>query len=86
MFFELISDDYIRLASHIAFLRGVYSFGCCVLVVTQSGNDDGLWIKTPKVFNYFTVKISLIFYFKHMVILIVQQFVLPIFSDGWEHL
>ena len=83
--FVIICYNDVRLSFHISFAPSVDAFFWCILVLTKQGSHDSLRIKTPDVLHYFAVKIGFIFYLGHIVVWIVEQFVLPIFSDWRQY-
>ena len=83
--FVIICCNDVRLSFHISFAPSVDTFFWCILVLTKQGSHDSLRIKTPDVLHYFAVKIGFIFYLGHIVVWIVEQFVLPIFSDWRQY-
>ena len=83
--FVIICCNDVWLSFHISFAPSVDTFFWCILVLTKQGSHDSLRIKTPDVLYYFAVKIGFIFYLGHIVVWIVEQFVLPIFSDWRQY-
>ena len=83
--FVIICYNDVRLSFHISFAPSVDTFFWCILVLTKQGSHDSLRIKTPDVLHYFAVKIGIIVYLKNIVVWIVKQFVLPIFSDWRQY-
>ena len=83
--FVIICYNDVRLSFHISFAPSVDAFFWCILVLTKQGSHDSLRIKTPDVLHYFAVKIGIIVYLKNIVVWIVKQFVLPIFSDWRQY-
>ena len=81
----VICNDNIWLTFHVSFFPRLYSFTWCILIFTKPGHNDSHRIEPSDVLHNIAVKISHIFYFEHVVIGIVKQLVLSIFSDGWEY-